>query len=111
MQRPLGKRFVYFLIAALLLAQQGFALHALSHGIDALKTASAQGSGSDPRAPLGDRHRDLCLTYAQVAAGATPVVPLLVAPTLSHVFAAGPQQQHAAIIVAAYRSRAPPAAV
>jgi len=110
MHRPSGKRFIYFLIAALLLAQQGFALHALSHGIDALKSATTQGSGSDPRGPLGGRHCDLCLTYAQVAAGPTPAVPLLLAPTFSHVFAPGPQQQHAAVIGAAYRSRAPPVA-
>lgn len=106
MLRVFGKRFVYVLVAALLFAQQGIALHALAHGVDALRIANQE--QPDKRAPLGDRHCDLCLTYAQVAAGAAPTAPPIFAATLEHV---APQTSHlllSASFVRAYRSRAPP---
>src|SRR5438093_12665828 len=83
MLRAFGKRFVYLLIAALLLGQQGVALHTLSHGVDALKAASQE--RSDNRAPLTERHCDLCLTYAQVGAGAAAASPTLFVAALEHV--------------------------
>jgi len=109
MLRTFGKRFIYVLIAALLLAQQGAALHALSHGVEAFKSAS--GNRSEQRAPLGERHCNLCLTYAQVGAGAAPATPVAFAAALSY---AAPLASHAswrALVARAYHSRAPPRAV
>jgi len=109
MLRGLGKNFVYVLIAALLLAQQGTALHALSHGVDALKSASQE--RPDKRAPLSERHCDLCLTYAQVGAGAAPSAPTLVIAALEHI---APQTSHhpsGAFFTRLYHSRAPPRTV
>ena len=106
MLRALGKRFVYVLIAALLFAQQGFALHALAHGVDALRIANQE--QPDKRTPLSDRHCDLCLTYAQVAAGAAPTAPPVFAVALEY---AAPQTSHhqlSASFARAYHSRAPP---
>jgi hypothetical protein len=109
MLRVFGQRFVYVLIAALLLAQQGMVLHAVSHAVDAVKFANQE--RPDKRAPLSDRHCDLCLTYAQVAAGAAPSSPPLVAAALCY---AEPQSSHpcgSAHFTRAYRSRAPPRTV
>ncbi len=110
MVRRFGRRFVYVLIAALLLAQQGVALHGLSHGLDALKVAM-QGQ-SDPRAPqAADRLCDLCLTYAQLAVGAAPApLPFAgstpdVAPPLQSFTDTGTR------LARVYQSRAPPRAV
>ncbi|HTT09741.1 MAG TPA: DUF2946 family protein [Burkholderiaceae bacterium] len=109
MLRAFGKRFVYLLVAALLLAQHGAALHALAHGVDALRSASQE--SPDKRAPLGERHCDLCLTYAQVAAGAAPAAPPLLSAALEYVV---PQTQHhstGAQLTRTYQSRAPPRTV
>jgi hypothetical protein len=109
MLRAFSKRFVYVLIAALLLTQQGVVLHALAHGVDALKSVSQE--RPDKRAPLSERHCDLCLTYAQVGAGAAPVTPVAFAAALEH---SAPQTFHhptGALVTRAYHSRAPPAAV
>jgi len=109
MLRAFGRRFVYVLIAALLFAQQGAALHALAHGVDALRSASQE--QSDKRAPLGDRHCDLCLTYAQVAAGAAPATPPLLAAALEHPAPQTLQHLAGARLARAYQSRAPPRTV
>ena len=106
MLRAFGKRFVYVLIAALLLAQQGLVLHALSHGVDALKMASKE--RPDQRAPLGDRHCDLCLTYAQAAAGAAATPPTLLVAAPAHVAPLTSHQPTGAYLARAYHSRAPP---
>jgi hypothetical protein len=109
MLRVFGQRFVYVLIAALLLAQQGMALHAVAHGVDAIRFANQE--RPDKRAPLSDRHCDLCLTYAQVAAGAAPTSPPLFAAALGY---AAPQASHpcsGAYLTRAYQSRAPPRTV
>lgn len=110
MMRPLRERFVYLLIAALLLAQQGTVLHALSHGVDALKSASALEKRPDQRAPLGERHCDLCLTYAQVAAGAAPATPAMLPADDLPVAAQTFQRPTGASFARAYHSRAPPLA-
>src|SRR5215467_934321 len=89
MLRVFGQRFVYVLIAALLLAQQGMVLHAVAHGVDAIRFANQE--RPDKRAPLSDRHCDLCLTYAQVAAGAAPTALPFLAAALGH---AAPQAAH-----------------
>ena len=106
MLRVFGKRFVYVLIAALLFAQQGMALHALAHGVDALRIANQE--QPDKRAPLGERHCDLCLTYAQVAAGAAPTAPPIFAAALEHVAPQTPHHLRSAYFVRPYHSRAPP---
>ena len=109
MLRVFGKRFAYVLIAALLLAQQGMVLHAVAHGVDAIRFANQE--RPDKRAPLSDRHCDLCLTYAQVAAGAAPTSPPLLAAALVY---AAPQASHpssGAYLSRTYRSRAPPRTV
>lgn len=113
MLRAFGKRFVYVLIAALLLAQQGTVLHALAHGVDALRFANQFGNQDQPdkRAPPGERHCDLCLTYAQVAAGAAPTSPPLIAAAIENP---APQTSHhfaGAHPTRAYHSRAPPRTV
>jgi hypothetical protein len=111
MLRAFSKRFVYVLIAALLLAQQGTVLHGLAHGVDALRSASQIASSQsrpDKRAPLGERHCDLCLTYAQVAAGAAPTQPTLAVAAPARI---APQTSHhptSAPFARAYHSRAPP---
>src|SRR5512134_2143410 len=104
MLRKLGKRFVYVLIAALLLAQQGAALHGLAHGVEAFKTAGS--SRSDQRAPLGERHCILCLTYAQIGAGAAPPTFTFVALTLHDAAPAVFSASAHALPARAYRSRA-----
>jgi hypothetical protein len=109
MLRGLGKRFVYVLVAVLLLAQQGLALHAISHGLDALKLVK-QGP-VDPRGLPADRSCDLCLTYAQVAAGATVAPIEFVAPVLRYAAPLVEVVFHSAVLVRAYRSRAPPRAI
>jgi hypothetical protein len=106
MLRIFGKRFVYVLITALLFAQQGIALHALAHGVDALRIANQE--QPDKRAPLSERHCDLCLTYAQVAAGAAPVTPSIFATSLEHAAPQTSHHQHSASFARAYHSRAPP---
>ena len=106
MLRPFGKRFIYVLIAALLLTQQGFAVHALSHGVDALKTAT--GGATERPAPPTDRHCELCLTYAQVAAGAAPAIAALIAAALEHAAPYCAPHQPGALFARAYQSRAPP---
>jgi hypothetical protein len=113
MLRAFSKRFVYVLIAALLLTQQGTALHALAHGVDALRASEnlASQNRSDKRAPLSERHCDLCLTYAQVAAGAAPTTLALAVAALEQI---APQASHrpaSAPFAPAYYSRAPPRAV
>jgi hypothetical protein len=108
MLRKLGKRFVYVLIAALLVAQQGTALHALAHGVDAIKAAGALSDRPDPRAPVGDRHCNLCLTYAQLAAAAPPAAPLALSAAPPHVAPASIPLAFPALPARAYRSRAPP---
>lgn len=109
MLRKLGKRFVYVLIAALLLAQQGAALHGLSHGIEAFKTTGS--SRSDQRAPLGERHCILCLTYAQIGAGAAAPAFSFAAVTLRDAAPVVSSASPRALLARAYRSRAPPRAV
>lgn len=104
--RRFSRRFVYVLIAALLLAQQGLALHGLSHGLEALKVA-AKGQ-SDPRGQPVDRVCDLCLTYAQVAAGAAPSVIAFAAPSFLVSAPSQPSTDTGTTLARAYRSRAPP---
>lgn len=104
--RRLGQRFVFVLIAALLLAQQGLALHGLSHGLDSLKLAK-QGQ-TDTRGLPADRQCDLCLTYAQVASGAAVSPPILVVPEPVVVGASSSQRPSFAAPAGAYRPRAPP---
>jgi hypothetical protein len=114
MLRAFSKRFVYVLIAALLLAQQGTVLHGLAHGVDALKSASQNAPGQsrpDKRAPLGERHCDLCLTYAQVAAGAAPTRPALALAAPARIAPQTSHQPPSALLTRAYHSRAPPRVV
>ena len=109
MLRAFGKRFIYFLIAALLLAQQGVALHALWHGVDALNALKvASRERPDQRAPVSDRHCDLCLTYAQAAAGAAATTAGVFVAALEHVAPQTSVQPTVAHFSRAYRSRAPP---
>lgn len=100
------RRFVYLLIAAVLLAQQGLALHGLSHGLESLKVAK-QGQ-TEPRGLPTDRQCDLCLTYSQVASGAvaTPLAlpPHAVAPAATFTSL----ESLGAAPVRAFHSRAPP---
>lgn len=100
------RRFIYVLVAALLLAQQGLALHGLSHGLESLKVAK-QGP-TDPRGLPADRQCDLCLTYAQLAAGAaaTPLVVDLPAAVPAATFT--PLEAPGAVALRAFNSRAPP---
>jgi hypothetical protein len=109
MLRAFGKRFLYVLIAALVLAQQGTALHALAHGVDALKYANQE--RPDKRAPLSERHCDLCLTYAQVAAGAAPASIPIASAAPEHVAPQSPEHVTGAFFARAYHSRAPPRTV
>jgi hypothetical protein len=108
MLRRFGKRFVYVLIAALLLAQQGTALHALAHGVDALKVAKQ--APTDQRGLPGDRHCDLCLTYAQMASGAAATTQPASAPALELPAAHTVLLLFGAVLGRAYHSRAPPRA-
>jgi hypothetical protein len=109
MLRVFGKRFVYVLIAALVLAQQGMALHALAHGVDTLRLANQD--RPDKRAPLSERHCDLCLTYAQVAAGAAPASIQAASAAPEHVAPQSPEHATGELVTCAYHSRAPPRTV
>lgn len=109
MLRRFGKHFAYVLIAALLLAQQGLALHGLAHGVDALKVAK-QGQ-TDSRGLPADRLCDLCLTYAQFAAGAPAVPPVFAAPALDYAAPVHRVIHASAAVGRAYQSRAPPRAI
>lgn len=106
MGRRLSQRIVYVLIAALLLAQQGLALHVLSHGVDALKV-SKQGQPAQRGLPA-DRQCELCLTYAQVAAGAAAATTLFAAPSLDYAAPLPSFISARAPAARAYHSRAPP---
>jgi hypothetical protein len=106
MLRRFANRLVYVLIAALLLAQQGLALHVLSHGVDALKIAKQD--QPDPRSLPADRHCDLCLTYAQVAAGAAAATPFFAALAPDHAVSPATALATRTVTARAYRSRAPP---
>lgn len=108
MVRGFGKRLVYLLIAALLVAQQGTVLHALAHGVDAVKTAGSLSDRPDQRNPLADRHCSLCLTYAQLAAAAPPSAPTLFAAAIEHVAPLIAHLPAGALLARAYHSRAPP---
>lgn len=108
MVRGLAKRFVYVLIAALLVAQQGTLLHALAHGVDAIKTAGSSSDRPDPRNPLADRHCNLCLTYAQLAAAAPPNAPTFLAAAIEPVAPLVARVPAGAFSARAYHSRAPP---
>ncbi len=100
------RRFVYVLIAALLLAQQGLALHGLSHGVESLKIAK-QGQG-DPRGLPTDRQCDLCLTYSQVASGAAATPLLVVVPEVAPAATVTAFPTLGATPLRAFHSRAPP---
>ena len=106
MLRAFSKRFVYVLIAALLLAQQGTALHALAHGVDALK--SVRTDRPDKRAPLAERHCDLCLTYSQIGVGAILAPPVEFTATYEHVAPRTSHHPTGALLTRVYHSRAPP---
>jgi hypothetical protein len=111
MVRGFARRLVYLLIAALLVAQQGSVLHALAHGVDAIKTAGTLSDRPDQRNPLAERHCNLCLTYAQLAAAAPPDAPTLPAAAIEHVAPLSSHLSAGAFSARAYHSRAPPFAV